>query len=189
MKALLPIIACAMLLLNGCAATVSAVKEGPIKEDQGNRTWGAWMDDQSIETVTAVNISKASEELKNSRIVVVSYNGYVLLTGQVTTAELKAESEAIAKKVLKVRKVFNELQISGPTTALVRSSDTWLTTKIKGRMVATKDFPSSRIKIVTENGTVYLMGLVDPEEANQAVNLVRESYGVQKIVKVFEYIR
>ncbi|CAM3554233.1 BON domain-containing protein [Parendozoicomonas haliclonae] len=189
MKILLPLVACALLVLNGCATTVSAVKEGPIHEDQGSRTWGSWMDDQRIETVVAVNIDKANPDLKKSHIVVVSFNGYVLLAGQVPTAELKQEAGSIAKQALKVRKVINELEIAGPTTSLVRSSDTWLTTKIKGRMVAEKEFPSSRVKVITENGIVYLMGLVTSGEADQAVALVRDSYGVQKIVKVFEYIR
>ncbi len=189
MRAFIAILLSATVYLSGCASTISAVKEEPIQEDQGNRTWGAWLDDQNIETVSLVNLDKANPAFKNNRVNVSSYNGYVLLSGQVTTPELKSEAEAVVRKVLKIRKIFNELEISGPTTAFVRSSDTWLSAKIRSRMLATEKFPSSRIKIVTENGTVYLMGLVTTAQANEAVKLAKESYGVQKIVKVFEYIR
>ncbi len=188
MKILLALFACSLLLLGGCASTVSAVKDGPIQEDHGSRTWGAMVDDQSIETIITVNIDKADPELKKSHAVVVSFNGYVLLIGQVPSEELKEKAEAVANQGLKVRKVINELEIAGPTTSLVRSGDSWLTAKIKSRMMAAENFPSSRIKVVTENGTVYLMGLVTTQEADMAVEITRESYGVQKIVKVFEYI-
>ncbi|MTI15256.1 BON domain-containing protein [Sansalvadorimonas verongulae] len=150
---------------------------------------GAWIDDQSIETVTSVNIQKANPEFKNNHVAVISFNAYILLVGQVATPELKAEAERVANQTLKARKVYNELEIAGPTTILTRSSDSWITSKIKTRMIGTANFPSSRVKVITENGAVYLMGLVTPEEAQQAVNIARESYGVQKIVKVFEYIR
>ncbi|WP_281648597.1 BON domain-containing protein [Parendozoicomonas sp. Alg238-R29] len=189
MKALLPILAISLSLITGCTATISAINEGPIQENPGSRSFGAWIDDQSIETVTSVNIEKSNPDFKNNHVVVVSFNGYVLLTGQTATPELKAQAERVAKQTLKVRKVYNELEIAGPTTRLTRSSDSWITSKIKGRMISTSGFPSSRVKVITENGAVYLMGLVTPEEAQQAVNLARESYGVQKIVKVFEYIR
>ena len=189
MRILFPILALTLSLLTGCATTISAVKKGPIQENPGKRSLGAWIDDQNIETVIAVNLQKTNPAFKNNHVLVVSFNGYVLLVGQVTTPELKAEAERIANLNLKKRKVYNELEVSGPTTILTRSSDSWITSKIKTRMIGTANFPSSRVKVITENGAVYLMGLVTPEEAQQAVNIARESYGVQKIVKVFEYIR
>ena len=189
MKAFMPILVCTLALISGCASTISAVREGPIESNQGIRSWGAWVDDQSIETVINVNLKKApGEPFKGSHVVVTSFNGYVLLAGQVSSEHLKNLAEQIARGTKKVRKVYNEIEIAGPTTALTRSGDSWLTTKIKTKMTATEGFPASRIKVVTENGTVYLMGLVTTREADQAVAIVKDSYGVQKIVKVFEYI-
>ncbi|MCL6268985.1 BON domain-containing protein [Sansalvadorimonas sp. 2012CJ34-2] len=190
MRALLPILVCTLALISGCASTISAVREGPIEGNQGTRSIGAWVDDQGIETVISVNLKKApGEPFKGSHIVVTSFNGYILLAGQVTSEDLKAQTEQIAREAKKARKVYNELEIAGPTTALVRTGDSWLTTKIKATMTAIEGFPVTRVKVVTENGTVYLMGLVTPREAEWAVSIVKESYGVQKIVKVFEYIR
>lgn len=189
MKFLLPIFAITLSLLTGCATTISAINEGPVQENPGKRSLGAWVDDQSIETLITVNLEKNNSEFKKNHVIVVSFNGYVLLVGQVATPELKADAERIANQSLKQRKVYNELEVSGPTTVLTRTSDSWITSKIKTRMIGTSGFPSSRIKVITENGAVYLMGLVTPEEAQMAVNIARESYGVQKIVKVFEYIR
>ncbi len=174
--------------LAGCTTTLTAINSEPIQQDPSSRSWGAWIDDQTIETVASVNIKKADPSFANSHIVVISHNGIVLLVGQTGSAALKELAGNTVRNVQKVRKVYNELEISGPTTMLVRSGDSWITSKIKARMVAEKDFPSGNVKVITENGTVYLMGLVTPEQATTAVNIVKQSYGVQKIVKVFEYI-
>jgi osmotically-inducible protein OsmY len=87
-----------------------------------------------------------------------------------------------------VRKVHNELQISGPTSMVSRSNDAWLVTKIKTAMFVNDETDALRIKVVTENGVVYLLGLLTRDEADKAVEVSRSVYGVQKIVKVFEYI-
>ncbi len=190
MKAFMPTLVCTLALISGCATTISAVHEGPIASNPGTRSLGAWVDDQNIETVINVNLNKASDGIfKGSHVVVTSFNGYVLLAGQVASEQLKAQAEQITRDVKKVRKVYNELEIAGPTTPLVRAGDSWITTKIKANMTAAEGFPASRIKVVTENGTVYLMGLVTTHEADQAVDIAKKSYGVQKIVKVFEYVR
>ncbi|MOA44908.1 Osmotically-inducible protein Y precursor [compost metagenome] len=87
-----------------------------------------------------------------------------------------------------MKQVHNELQILPPSSLLARQNDTWLTTKIKAQMLADANIPGSRIKVVTENGIVYLLGLLTKQEAAQATNLVQGVSGVQKIVKLFEYI-
>ena len=179
----------AALTLGGCTMVMKATNEGPIEQSPKERSWGAWWDDNTIVRVADVNISKADPGFDDSHIVLVSYNGMLLLTGQVNNERLKNLAEETARRVQKVRKVYNELEIAGPTTALVRSSDSWLTSKIRSQMLTTDNFPASRIKVTTENGVVYLMGIVTPEEAKMAVNLVSSSYGVQKIVKLFEYVQ
>ena len=177
------------LFLASCTSTLTAINTGPIQQDPGSLSLGAWVDDQTIETIAGVNIRKADPALADSHINVVSYNGIVLLVGQIGSESLKELTGNIVRKIHMVRRVYNELEITGPTTMLVRSGDSWITAKIKARMIAEKDFPSNSIKVVTENGTVYLMGRVTPEQATTAVNIVKQSYGVQKIVKIFEYLR
>ena len=97
-------------------------------------------------------------------------------------------AEQAAASVQRVKKVENELQVIQPSSLLARSNDAVLTTKIKTQMFADNTIPGSRIKVVTENGIVYLLGLVTQQEATRATNLVQSVSGVQKIVKLFEYI-
>ena len=86
-----------------------------------------------------------------------------------------------------VTKVYNEIAVKGPTSSLSRASDSWITTKIKTQMLATKGLQSGSIKVVTENGAVYLMGMVSREQADTSVNIARQVTGVQKVVKIFQY--
>ena len=178
-----------VLLLTGCATVIDATSEGPIQENLKARTTGQLIDDEIIETKALVNLRKASPELDNANLSVVSYNGVVLLAGQVASEAGRQQAEKVVQGVRDVRLVHNEITVSGPTSNLVRANDAWLTTKIKAKMVADNRLSANRIKVVTENGIVYLLGLVTDTEADHAVKLVRESRGVQKVVKMFEYVR
>ncbi|TWI58461.1 osmotically-inducible protein OsmY [Pseudomonas duriflava] len=178
----------ASLALSGCNSVLTATRDKPIDDNRGTRTIGSKIDDSLIETKAAVNISKAHPDLDKSHIVVVSYNGVVLLAGQTPRPELKAQAEQVARAVQRVKLVHNELQILPPSSLLARNNDTWITTRIKSKMIADNNVPSSRIKVVTENGIVYLLGLVTHQEANLATNVAQSVSGVQKIVKLFEYI-
>jgi osmotically-inducible protein OsmY len=163
----------------GCAA---------LSDDPRVRTPGVMIDDQVVETTVKRAIWNSDPRFNASHLVAVSYNGLLLLAGQVESEELRAKAEAIAKEHDKVRKVHNELEIGGPTSMVARANDSWLTTKVKSRMLADAEVAARKVKVVTENGTVYLMGLLPREEADLAVEVARSVYGVQKIVKVFEYI-
>jgi len=175
--------------LSGCSSVINASREKPIEDDRGTRTFGSKIDDSLIETKVAVNVAKASPDLdQNSHIVVSSFNGIVLLAGQTPRADLKQMAEQAAAAVQKVKKVNNEIQVMGPSSLLARNNDAWLTTKIKSQMLTDSSIPATRIKVITENGIVYLLGLLTQQEATQATNLVQGVSGVQKIVKLFEYI-
>ena len=175
--------------ISGCSSVINASREAPIDDDRGTRTFGSKIDDSLIETKVAVNIAKANPDLDNaSHIVVTSFNGIVLLAGQTPRDDLKQLAEQTASQVQKVKKVNNELQVTGPSSMLARSNDAWLTSKIKTEMLTDSAIPGSRIKVVTENGIVYLLGLLTQAEATRATNLVQGVGGVQKIVKLFEYI-
>ncbi|CAI3787223.1 hypothetical protein AHFPHNDE_00880 [Pseudomonas sp. MM227] len=177
------------LSVTGCSSVLTATRDNPIDDDRGTRTLGSKIDDSLIETKVSVNIAKANIDLdKNSHVVVTSYNGVVLLAGQTPRADLKALAEQAASEVQRVKKVHNEIQVLAPSSLLARNNDAWLTTKIKTQMLADSAIPGSRIKVVTENGIVYLLGLLTQAEATRATNLVQGVSGVQKIVKLFEYI-
>lgn len=180
---------CALVLLNSCASVISATtgNEG-IEENRGSRTVGAMVDDSGIETTIKVNLNAADEQLRSSHINVVSFNGTVLLVGQVPSQELKNLATRVARTPTRVKEVYNELEVAGATTFLSRSNDAWLSAKIKTLMLADAEVSGMRTKVVTENGVVYLMGLLTQNEADKAVNLVSNTKGVTKVVRAFEYI-
>ncbi|AMB86849.1 phospholipid-binding protein [Pseudomonas agarici] len=175
--------------LSGCSSVLTATRDEPINDNRGTRTFGSKIDDSLIQTKVEVNVAKADPALEvSSHIVVTSFNGIVLLAGQTPSQELKAKAEQAAAAVQRVKKVNNELQVLQPSSFAARSNDAWLTSKIKAQMLTDSSIPGSRIKVVTENGIVYLLGLLTQQEATRATNLVQGVGGVQKIVKLFEYI-
>ncbi|MDO6562873.1 BON domain-containing protein [Amphritea sp. 1_MG-2023] len=176
------------LLSTGCSTVVSSLKEEPIQEDPTGRTTGSFVDDELIEIKSNVNISKGSAELSSSHINITSFNGIVLIAGQVATEASRQEAEQIVSQVRKIRRIHNELTITSPTSTLTRASDTWITAKIKANMIGDKQIDATQIKVVTENGVVYLMGLVTRAQSDKAIEVVRRVNGIQKIVKIFEYI-
>lgn len=176
------------VFLTGCSDVISAGRQDPIKEDPGHRTVGSYIDDEVVETLSMVNLAKGSEQMEASNVSVTSYNGVVLLTGQAPSEAARSEAEQIVSQVRKVRKIHNEIKISGVSSAIARTNDAWLTTKVKAQLLTDESVDGARIKVVTDSSTVYLMGLVNTQEADTAVSIVRGIPGVEKIVKVFEYV-
>ncbi|MGI9324950.1 MAG: BON domain-containing protein [Pseudomonadales bacterium] len=168
-----------LLCLAGCST---------ISNDPRIRTPGTIIDDQMLERIVRADIRRGDPGFKSAHLVVVSYNGVVLLAGQVSSEPLRAKAENLARAIPKVRRVHNELEIGGPISYLARSNDSWLTAKVKSKLLAAKKTPATRVKVVTENGVVYLLGLLPREQAEPVVDVARSVYGVQKIVKVFEYL-
>ncbi|WP_372780474.1 BON domain-containing protein [Litorivivens sp.] len=187
-RAFFVLIIVSLIGLSGCTAIVSATSDGPIKEDPGERTLGAAIDDQIIETKALVNIRAAHKDLDNANVDAVSYNGILLLVGQVPSENLRQLAAKTAANIKRVRRVHNELAVTGKTSLLVRSNDAWLSTKVRSKLAFSDKIESGRIKVVTENGVVYLMGIVNTQEADIAADLVRQTNGVQRVVRVFEYI-
>lgn len=187
-KPLLLIALSILLSQTACVSIIDATTDGPIQEDRGERTFGHSIDDERIETVVLVNLRKAGETLKAAHINTISYNGVVLLVGQVSSKDDRSLASEVAGQVRGVRLVHNELTVSGEISALAVTNDAWLTTKVKSKLLASSDVESGRIKVITENGAVYLMGLLTRAEADRAVDVAKNTGGLQKIVRVFEYI-
>jgi len=178
-------------LLSGCPGAVIVGGGTAVTAAHDRRTMGSFVEDTNIELKTYSAISKDKELKDSSHISVTSYNGIVLLSGETPTAEMRARAESIARGIEKVRKVQNELVIASPASLSSASSDTWITTKVKTNLFKIKgheDFDPTRVKVVTENGTVYLMGILRHDEADAVVDVVRNISGVQRVVKIFEYM-
>ncbi|HAO24084.1 MULTISPECIES: BON domain-containing protein [unclassified Methylophaga] len=177
-----------IMLLQACAAVVvgGAATTAAVAYDR--RTAGAVLDDQTIEAKAKYAIFQDKDIHSQSNINVTSYNGFLLLSGETPTEALKQKAENLVKDIPKVRKVFNELAISGPSALTSRSSDSWITTKVKTKMTQDENVDPFFVKVVTERGVVYLMGKVTREEADQAVAVTRTTKGVLRVVKIFEYI-
>ncbi len=177
------------LALAGCSSVLTATRDEPININAGTRTIGSTIDDQLIETRIEVNVAKSHIDLERaSRIDATSYNGVVLLAGQVPREELKDMAGRAARQVQKVKVVHNELKVGQPISLLARNNDALITANAKTRLLADSSIPGRRIKVTTEAGSVYLLGLVTRKEADLAVQAVQQVGGVQRIVKLFEYI-
>lgn len=174
--------------LSGCTTIVDATTREPIELNPGKRSLGMRIDDSQIETIASVNINKAHERLDDAPIDVHSYNAVVLLVGQVPNAELRSLAGKTVSAIHSVRQVHNELEIDAPISFMTRTNDNWLTTKVKTKLYASRDVEGGRVQVITENSSVYLMGLVSRAEADRITDIVRDTGGVERVVRVFEYI-
>jgi len=176
-------------ITTGCSQLLVA-SSGKRVADQyhGERTLGAYIEDQSIENKSLINIRNLAPELSKSRVKITSYNGTVLIAGQTASSRSKAKAKDIVKEIRHVERVYNALEISGSSSILVKLNDTWLTFKVKLALMMDRNTPSSRVKIVTENSSIYLMGLLKHKEESAVITRIRQIRGVQKIVKLTEYI-
>lgn len=173
---------CAALVVGGAVGTGAAVAHD-------RRTTGTVVEDQSIETKARRAISGDTNLRRQSHINITSYNMNVLLSGETPSEAMRARAGELVRNVGKVRNVYNELTVAAPSSHMVRSSDTWITTKVKANLfgVKVKGFDPTRVKVITENGTVFLLGLVSRPEGDAAAESARQITGVQRVVKLFEY--
>ena len=149
------------------------------------RTAGAQVDDEGIEIKVTAEIERLYGD--RAHVNVTSYNGIVLLTGEVPDQGAWASVGAFAKAQAKVRDVRNELVVGPPTSLSQRSNDSYITSKVKARFIEANKFPPNVVKVVTERGVVYLMGIVSKQEGDAAGEVAATTEGVAKVVKVFEY--
>ncbi len=172
--------------LQGCMAFIAGAAIGGVVVYEG-RNWQQQTVDKRI-TSEAEKKLNADEQLHNtSRIIVSGYNGDLLVAGQTPDPALKQRAEEHLRSIPGVKRIYNEITIGGPISTLTESSDAWVTTKIKTQMLADTHLKSSSIKVITENGTVFLMGIVTKEQGRIASDIARESSGVQRVVTLFSY--
>jgi osmotically-inducible protein OsmY len=173
--------------LSGCAALfIGGAFVGGALVVTDRRTTGTQIDDQSIE----IKANSRARELLGDRghVNTTSYNRLVLITGEVATEADKAAVEQAILRIENVRSVFNELGVTGISSLNSRSADTILTSKVKASLVDAKDILANVFKVVTERGTVYLMGRVTEREAGRATEIAQRVPGVLKVVRVFDIL-
>ncbi|MCG8324329.1 MAG: BON domain-containing protein [Thiotrichales bacterium] len=180
---LLSIFAC----LHGCAAVAVGGGAAAVSVAVDRRTTGTVVEDEAIELKARRMIFENREINDKSHINVTSYNTRVLLTGETPEETLKKQIVDMIRGLDKVTHVYNEINIAAPSSLLSRSSDGVITSKLKAKMLAADNLPGVAIKVVTESGVVYLMGLVSRAEADKATDVARQTGGVQKVVRLFEY--
>jgi len=173
--------------LQGCPAIIAGGSVVAVTSLEDRRTTGTQLDDSGIESNAASRIGERVGE--RAHINVTSFNRAVLLTGEAWDEATRTEVEKIVAVVPNVRNVTNEVQVAGASSATSRANDTAITAKVKGRFVNVKGLNPLHVKVVTEAGVVYLLGLVTETEAETATDLARTTGGVRKVVKVFEYCK
>ncbi|QMT61891.1 BON domain-containing protein [Legionella sp. PC997] len=176
----------ATTLLTGCvAAVVTGAVAGMVYDRRGVITMEA--DARLFHVIHKAIVT--NRQFSDSRVVVTSFNRSVLLVGQTPTPSLRDLAEKIARGASGAHRVYNEISVGYPLPLTERSKDSLITSQVRSRMLAKKGLESGSIRIVTENKVVYLMGIVNQQQAALAVDAARRVNGVDKVVKIFQYIR
>ena len=173
-------------LLQGCFPIVAVGAGAGAMMSQDRRNNDAFAADQRIETGAAERIDKQIKKVMH--VNVTSFNYVVLLSGEVLDEATKTEIGKIVSGIEKVRKVNNELAVSASSSLFSRSNDSLITSNVKLRFLKDKQFNAEHVKVVTESGTVFLMGIVKRAEADAATEVARTTQGVRQVIRMFEYL-
>jgi osmotically-inducible protein OsmY len=172
--------------LSGCVAMAVGGAATAVLSANDRRTLGMQTEDKSINVKAEIKMQQLTGE--NGHVNVTSYNRKVLLTGEVRDEAMKQAAEREVRAIDNVVSVINELEIAGPSSYTSRSNDALITTKVKASLVDKKTISATSVKVTTERGVVYLQGLVTPREGNIAADVAKGVAGVNRVVKIFEYI-
>jgi osmotically-inducible protein OsmY len=184
--ATLTLLAAAVPLLQACFPLAVTGMGAAAVMATDRRTAGTYIEDETIEWKSVGQLRDA--KFAGSHVNPTSYNRRVLLTGEAPSEDMKKELERWVRAVPNVRDVMNEVQVAGATSLASRGNDALVTSNVKARMVSNGKFSPSHVKVLTEAGVVYLMGLVTPAEGEAAADVARTTSGVNRVVKVFEYV-
>lgn len=176
------------LVLSGCVtALVAGAVIATVDVIHDRRTVGEYIDDSAIE-IKARNILVSSQEIRQAAHVKPdSWNGILLVTGEIDQENVKQELIGRFRAIQGVRQVVDETTITGKTALATRANDAWISSKVKSRLLLKTGLDANRVKVITTRGSVYLMGIVTREEGAKATELARTVRGVNRVVKVFEY--
>lgn len=178
----------ATIFLQGCVAAVIGGGAIAAKVATDPRTTGTQIDDETLEFKVENAVEKDAQIKAEGRVNAVSYNGRVLLIGQVPNSDVKDTATALAKGVKGVNEVYNELTVSSKISFAQISKDSWLTTQVKSKMFVDGRVKATDVKVISENGEVFLLGNVTQSQANVAADIASKISGVKKVIKVFKYL-
>lgn len=164
--------------LQGCAIVDSG---------SGNATTRQ-TDDRTLRLIALSKLDSEPSLQQDTHIDVIAVNGQLVLVGQARSQALSQRAEQLVNQLDGVKQLHNQIRLQTPTALSTRSYDSWLTAKIKSKLMAERDIEGSRVKVVTENSEVFLLGLVTRQEADLAVEITRNTGGVKRVIKVFEYL-
>ncbi|OOF40177.1 MULTISPECIES: division/outer membrane stress-associated lipid-binding lipoprotein [Rodentibacter] len=176
------------ILLQGCVAAVLGGAAAGTKVATDPRTMGTQVDDETLEFKVENALDKDEQIKSEARVNAVSYSARVLLIGQVPSENTKETATSLAKGVDGVADVYNELRVNPKITIGQISKDSWITTQVKSKMLVDDRVKSTDVKVITENGEVFLLGNVTQAQADAAAEIASKISGVQKVVKVFKYL-
>lgn len=180
--------AVSLLSLQGCIATAvvtSAAVASKVATDP--RSAGTQVDDEVLEERVAYNLSKDAQLKEETRINVVAYNGKVLLIGQAPNMSAVETAKNLAAGAEGVSEIYNEIRTGEKIGVGQISIDSWITTAIKSKLLANSEVKSTEVKVITENGEVFLIGKLSPTQADAAAEVARNVSGVNKVIKVINY--
>ncbi|VTP74829.1 division/outer membrane stress-associated lipid-binding lipoprotein [Haemophilus influenzae] len=176
------------IFLQGCVAAVIGGGAIAAKVGTDPRTTGSQIDDETLEFKVENAVEKDAQIKAEGRVNAVSYNGRVLLIGQVPNSDVKDTATALAKGVKGVNEVYNELTVSQKISFAQISKDSWITTQVKSKMFVDGRVKATDVKVISENGEVFLLGNVTQFQANAAADIASKISGVKKVIKVFKYL-
>lgn len=174
----------ALAALNGCAVVATGAAVVGVNAATDPRTIGSQIDDQTIEMKASAKLGN-DDAFEDSRVRVVSYNQNVLLVGQVANESLRQRAEEVIKDTNGIARIFNQLRIGTRAGISTQASDTWISGEVKVRFVSDEQVDATQVEIVTENGEVFLLGMVDAAAADRAVEIARNVSGVTRVIKAF----
>ncbi|EXU74251.1 division/outer membrane stress-associated lipid-binding lipoprotein [Erwinia papayae] len=177
------------LMLQGCVAAVIGSAAVATKTASDPRTVGTQVDDGTLELRVSNALSKDQQIKTDAHIVATAYQGKVLLTGQAPDATLASRAKQITMGVDGATEVYNEIRTSDKASFGTASSDTWITTKVRSQLLASDQVKSSNVKVTTENGEVFLLGLVTDAEGKAAADIASRVSGVKHVTTAFTILK
>ena len=178
----------AAILLQGCVAAAVVTIIGGASAATDERSLGTQLDDQKIEFEAYAKLSQQEALNEHTNLQVISVNGSVLVVGQAPNTYLRDLAIKSINEVKQIVQLHNQIRISNTISITTKSNDIWLTTKVKTALFGSDQLDATNIKVVTENGEVFLLGLITEAQANEAVNIARNINGVNRVFKIFEFI-
>lgn len=174
-------------LTQGCAPVIVAGGATAAVASTDRRSVGTQLDDKNIELTARRKLNDDNRLGDDVHVNITSFNGTMLLTGEATTAEQRDIVVSLVRTLQGVKRVINEIGVTEPTAFANRTNDGWITGRVKTKLLADEKIPGRQVKVVTENGVVYLMGLVTQKEGELAAEATRTVGGIKRVVKLFEY--